>query len=183
MDATRTRIIDAARTVLVSGDAFTLDAVAREAGVARVTIYDRFGGREALVESIFDDLAESGGLTRLPEAFGQSDPVAGLERFVVIFCGFYSAHRVLLRRLRAMVVLERSALGGVDRDSRRLEGLSVLLARVAEAGHPGADAPEVAHATHVLTGFAFVDEFAAAADPVDVAPQLVTLVKHVANAG
>ena len=65
----RSRILAAARAVLVGGDAFTLEAVAREAGVARITIYDRFGGREALVEAIFDDLAESGGLTRLPEAF------------------------------------------------------------------------------------------------------------------
>src|SRR5579863_1839452 len=123
MDATRARMLDAARTVLVSGDTFTLDAVAREAGVARITIYDHFGSREALVESIFDDLAESGGLTRLPEAFVLSDPVAGLERFVEIFAGFYSAHRLLLRRFRAMTVLGRSALEGGERDSRRREGL------------------------------------------------------------
>jgi AcrR family transcriptional regulator len=96
MDATRSRIIVAAERVLIGSDAFTLEAVAREAGVARVTVYDRFGGREALVEAISDDLAESGGLTRLPEAFGLTDPVAALERFVEIFCGFYSTHRLLL---------------------------------------------------------------------------------------
>jgi AcrR family transcriptional regulator len=180
MDATRTRIIEAARAVLESGEAFSLDAVAKEAGVARVTVYDRFGGRAALVDAIFDDLAESGGLTRLPEAFGLSDPVAGLERFVEIFCGFYSAHRLLLRRLRAMVVLGRTSLGGVDRESRRLGALGVLLDRVAGAGHPGADAPDVLHTMHVLTGFAFVDEFAGAdSDPVDIAPQLVVLVRRV----
>jgi AcrR family transcriptional regulator len=182
MDATRTRIVAAARTVLVSGDFFTLEAVARAAGVARITIYDRFGGREALVDAIFDDLAESGGLTRLPEAFGQSDPVVALERFVAIFCGFYSTHRLLLRRLHAMGVLGRSALGGGERDSRRLQGLGVLLARVAEAGHPVSDRPDVVHAVHVLTGFAFIDEFAGAdQEPSDVAGQVVALVKRVAN--
>jgi AcrR family transcriptional regulator len=183
MDATRTRILAAARTVLVSGDSFTIEAVAREAGVARITIYDRFGDRDALVEAIFDDLAESGGLTRLPEAFGQSDPVAALERFVVIFCGFYSTHRLLLRRLHAMVVLGRSVLGGGERDARRLQGLVVLLARVTEAGHPGADSADVLHAVHVLTGFAFVDEFAADHEPNDVAGQVVALVKRIANLG
>src|ERR1700720_4330253 len=85
MDATRTRILAAARKVLAGRDAFTLEAVAEEARAARVTIYDRFGGREALVEAIFDELAESGGLTRLPEAFRQSDPFVAVERFVAIF--------------------------------------------------------------------------------------------------
>jgi AcrR family transcriptional regulator len=182
MDATRLKILAAARSVLVSGDSFTIEAVAREAGVARITIYDRFGGREALVEAIFDDLAESGGLTRLPEAFGQADPVAGLERFVAIFCDFYATHRLLLRRLHAMVVLGRSALGGGERDARRLQGVGVLLARVAEAGHAGADSPAVVHAVHVLTGFAFIDDFAGEdREPGDVAAQVVALVRRVAN--
>jgi AcrR family transcriptional regulator len=182
MDATRTRILAAAREVLAGSDAFTLDAVAEAARVARVTIYDRFGGREALVEATFDDLAESGGLTRLPEAFGQSDPIIALERFVVIFCDFYSTHRLLLRRLHAMAVLGRSALAGGERDSRRLAGLGVLLTRAARAGHAGADSPEVLHAIHVLTGFAFVDDFAGADhDPTDIAQEVVALVKRVAH--
>jgi AcrR family transcriptional regulator len=182
MDATRARIIVAAQRVLISSDAFTLEGVAREAGVARVTVYDRFGGREALVEAIFDDLAESGGLTQLPEAFGLTDPAAALERFVEIFCGFYSTHRLLLRRLNAMVVLGRDDIGTSERDARRLQGLSVLLGRVAEAGHQGAADPDLVHAIHVLTGFAFMDAFAGAdADPTDVASSVVALVKRVAN--
>jgi AcrR family transcriptional regulator len=182
VDATRERILAAARAVLVGADAFTVEAVAREAGVARITIYDRFGGREALVEAIFDDLAESGGLTRLPEAFREPDPVAAVERFVLIFCGFYFTHRLLLRRLHAMVVLGRSALEGGERDSRRLAGLGILLTRAAEAGYRGAASPDVLHATHVLTGFAFFDELASAdQDPTDIAAQVVALVTRVAH--
>ena len=158
--------------MLIGSDAFTLEAVAREAGVARVTVYDRFGGREALVEAISDDLAESGGLTRLPEAFGLTDPVAALERFVEIFCGFYSTHRLLLRRLHAMAVLGRNALGTSERDPRRLQGSACC--SVASRG-PGARAPLIPtllHTLHVLTGFAFIDAFAGAdAEPIDVAPR------------
>jgi AcrR family transcriptional regulator len=182
IDATRLKILAAARTVLVGGDSFTIEAVARAAGVARITIYDRFGGREALIEAIFDDLAESGGLTRLPEAFADSDPAIALERFVAIFCDFYSTHRLLLRRLHAIVVLGRSALGGGERDARRLQGITVLLTRIAGAGHAGADTPEVVHAIHVLTGFAFIDEFAGEGrEPSDVATLVAALVKRVAN--
>jgi AcrR family transcriptional regulator len=182
MDETRAKIIRAARTVLVSGAPFSLDAVAREAGVARLTVYDRFGSREGLLEAIFDDLAESGGLTALPEAFTQADPVEALERFVAIFCGFYSAHRLLLRRLDALAVLGRGAAGKGDRNPRRLEGLHVLLNRLAAAGHADAGSADMLHAVHALTSFAFVDEFAGIdADPMEMAPRISALIKEIAH--
>jgi len=182
VDATRARILASARQVLVSGDPFTLEAVARDAGVARLTIYDRFGSRDALLEGVFDDLAESGGLMRLPEAFADPDPVAGLERFVVIFCGFYSAHRLLLRRLNALTVLRPGTDAQPDRNPRRLQGLQVLLGRVAEAGHPLAGTPDVVHVIHVLTGFAFIDELSGPdGDPGAIAPQVVALIRTVAH--
>jgi AcrR family transcriptional regulator len=177
VDATRTRILTSARHVLVSGSPFTLDAVARDAGVARLTIYDRFGSRDALLEAVFDDLAESGGLIRLPDAFADPDPLAALEQFLVIFCRFYSKHRLVLRRLNALAVLRPGARAHADRNPRRLQGLRVLLDRVAAAGHPGAGAPDIVHLVHVLTGFAFIDELSGPeGDPATIAPQLVALV-------
>jgi AcrR family transcriptional regulator len=182
IDATRARIVGSARQVLISGDPFTLDAVARDAGVARLTIYDRFGTRDALLEAVFDDLAESGGLMRLPEAFADPDPVAGLDRFVAIFCGFYSTHRLVLRRLNALAVLRPGTTEQTDRNPRRLQGLHVLLDRVAGAGHPLANAPDVLRLTHVLTGFAFIDELSGPdGDPAGVASQVVALVRTVAH--
>ncbi len=182
VDATRARIVASARQVLLSGDAFSIDAVAREAGVARLTIYDHFGNRDVLLEAVFDDLAESGGLTHLPEAFGEPDPVVALERFVAIFCAFYSTHRLVLRRLNALAVLRPGTSAQTDRNPRRLQGLGVLLNRVAQAGHPLAGAPDVVHLVHVLTGFAFVDELSGPDhDPVDAAPQLFALVRTVAH--
>ncbi len=182
MDATRARIVEAARETLAGEEQFTLDGVARRAGVARLTIYDRFGSREALVEAVFDDLAEAGGLVRLPEAFGDPDPVAALNRFVEIFCGFYSTHRLLLRRLNALAVLGRGASGQHDRNLRRLQGLQVLLKRVAETGRAHAATPTVLHIAHVLTGFAFIDELAGPdRDPNDVAPDIADLVRRIAS--
>ena len=184
VDETRARIVAAAREVLGSSDSFSIEAVARRARVARLTVYDRFGTREALLEAVFDDLAESGGLIRLPEAFIQADPVAGLERFVAIFCDFYSAHRLVLRRLHALEVLGRGVSAETDRNSRRLQGLRVLLGRVAAADHPEAGRDAVAHTLHALTSFAFIDELAGAdADPADVAPQVVALVNTAAHLG
>jgi AcrR family transcriptional regulator len=182
VDETRSRIIAAARAVLGGSDSFSIEAVAREAHVARLTVYDRFGTREALLEAVFDVLAESGGLIRLPEAFTQDDPIAGLEQFIAIFCGFYSAHRGVLRRLHALEVLGRGVAAETDRNSRRLQGVRVLLGRVASAGDLDLGTDEVVHAVHALTSFAFVDEFAGPGrDPASVAPQIVGLVMAVAH--
>jgi AcrR family transcriptional regulator len=181
VDETRSRIVAAARAVLGGSDSFSIEAVAREAHVARLTVYDRFGTREALLEAVFDVLAESGGLIRLPEAFTQDDPIAGLEQFIAIFCGFYSAHRGVLRRLHALEVLGRGVAAETDRNSRRLQGLRVLLGR-ALAGDRASGTDEVVHAVHALTSFAFVDEFTGPGrDPASVAPQIVGLVMAVAH--
>jgi AcrR family transcriptional regulator len=182
MDSTRSRIVAAALEVLVSGNAFSIEAVAREAGVTRVTVYDRFGTREALVESTFDHLAESGGLTDLAGAFMQSDPLLALTHFVTIFCGFYSIHRVALRRLHALGALGRDVDGHTDRNMRRLQGLNVLLGRIAEAGVATAADPEVARVAHALTSFAFVDELAGSdREPSEIAPTLVRLIHRLAG--
>lgn len=182
MDATRARIVSAARTVLVSGARFSIDAVARQAGVARLTVYDRFETREGLLESVFDDLAHSGGLTNLPEAFTQADPIDALEGFVAIFCGFYSQHRLILRRLNALAVLGRGAAGHGDRNPRRLQGLTVLLARIAASGRAEAGSADVLHAVYALTSFAFFDEFAGGEeDPTVVARRVMALVREIAH--
>ncbi|HXC77060.1 MAG TPA: TetR/AcrR family transcriptional regulator [Candidatus Acidoferrum sp.] len=182
VDSTRGRILDAALAVLVSGKRFSIDAVAREAKVTRVTVYDRFGTREALVESTLDHLAETGGLTLLPRAFTQADPLDALTDFVIIFCGFYSVHRAALRRLHALGVLGQGVERHTDRNTRRLRGLQVLLGRIADAGFPGGREPEAARVAHALTSFAFVDELAGfERDPVEVAPTVVALIHHAAH--
>ena len=65
VDVTRTRIMQASRRLLTGGKdlpAFSLDAVAREAGVTRLTVYNQFESKRGLLEAVFDDIAERGGL-------------------------------------------------------------------------------------------------------------------------
>jgi AcrR family transcriptional regulator len=182
VDSTRSRILDAALAVLVSGKPFSIDAVAREAKVTRVTVYDRFGTREALVESTFDHLAETGGLTSLPRAFMHADPLEALTEFVIIFCGFYAVHRAALRRLHALGALGQGVEGPTDRNTRRLRGLEILLGRIADAGFPRARDSDAARVAHALTSFAFVDALSGfERDPVEVAPIVVALIHHAAH--
>src|SRR5688572_25566023 len=76
-EQTRAAIVDAARRLLAGPAgvaAFTIDAVAREAGVARMTVYYQFGSKAGLLEAMYDDIAAKGELAeRIPAAFQQTD--------------------------------------------------------------------------------------------------------------
>ena len=59
VDAGRERIVAAARQLLEDDDAeaFSVDAVARRAGVSRMTIYNQFESKAGLLEALLDSLA------------------------------------------------------------------------------------------------------------------------------
>jgi AcrR family transcriptional regulator len=79
----RDRIIEAATTLLrenTSIAVFSLDAVAKAAGVTRLTVYHQFGSRRGLLEAVFDEIARQGGLARIEEAMAMPDPRIGLDR-------------------------------------------------------------------------------------------------------
>lgn len=160
--ATRQRITEAGRAQLLAGSGFTIDAIARRAGVSRVTVYNVFGDRERLREAVFDDLAATGGLSRIPTAFEAEDPVDGIGRLVDVFCGFYRTHRMLLRRLNALAALEAgTGERRPGRNRRRRHILTVLLGRAAALpGRSGIDVDALAGQLLALTSFELYDQLA-----------------------
>jgi|HubBroStandDraft_1064217.scaffolds.fasta_scaffold20774_3 AcrR family transcriptional regulator len=135
VDDTRQRVLAAARALL--GDpsgykAFTIDAVARAADVARPTVYYQFGSKTGLIEALCDDLAVDGRLDLAP-AFSSPDPLAGLRHLVVGFAQFWASQRLLTRRLRALAALDPEVgLVIAARDERRRQALRVLIGRLAD---------------------------------------------------
>jgi AcrR family transcriptional regulator len=165
-EQTRARILAAARELLITSDgfaAFSMDAVARRADVARMTVYHQFGSKIGLLEALCDLLAAGGGMeTGMGVAFQQPDPWAALERYVAQFGQLWAADRILTRRLRALAALDPDFAQVIRaRDEWRRQGLTVLLGRL-----PGwSDAPVEARATMVnalftLLSFEFFDTLA-----------------------
>ena len=161
-EGTQARIVDAARDLLADPDApvdFTVDAVARRAGVSRMTVYYQFGGRAALLEAVLDNLADRFGLTpEIAAAMLRLTPGAALDQVVAVFCGFWAAHRLAIRRLRAMAVLDPE-LAGVFRDERR----RMLITAALNRGDSPAAAPaseSVIDLLLVLTSFESYDSLA-----------------------
>src|SRR5215216_5933273 len=106
---TRDRIVEAARALLTTSDGFTsfsIEAVARQANVARMTVYYQFGSKIGLLEAICDTLAANGGMAQLANLFRQADPHTALAEYIQIFSQFWDSDRLLARRLRGLASLD-----------------------------------------------------------------------------
>lgn len=176
---TRSRILTAARHIIATGQPaeFTIDAVAARAGVARMTVYYQFGSKRGLLEALFDQLAISGGMEQLAAAFGNTEPLQGLASFIGTFAGFWASERPILRRLRALAVLDAEFEQAVlEREERRRHGLRVMLQRVS-ARHglrSDIDLMEFADILHTLTSFETFDSLAQAGWQPDQVVRMVT---------
>ncbi|HEX6535245.1 MAG TPA: TetR family transcriptional regulator [Gemmatimonadaceae bacterium] len=134
-EETRARIVAAAREVLSAPDgigAFTIDAVAAAAGVARMTIYHQFGSKTGLIEGVFDSLAiVRTGVPRLHAALALDDPAETLARFVATFAEVWQDDRLVIRRLQGLAALDPEfAQVWNAREGRRREGMRQIATRV-----------------------------------------------------
>src|SRR5438093_10151089 len=108
-EQTRTRVIAAARELLTASGGFTgftIDAVAKQAGVARMTVYYQFGSKAGLLEALFDYLATRGHVERLRHAFEKPDPLDGLDLLISVFGDFWGSDRLVMRRIRALGAID-----------------------------------------------------------------------------
>lgn len=164
IDQSRQQVLDAARFLLAgtaSYTAFTVDAVAKQADVARATVYYQFGSKAGLLEALCDAIAEAGQMSDLAGAFADPDPLEALGRFVACFGRFWSADRLAMRRLRALAALDPDVGAVISaRDQRRREGLEVLVGRFREAQLTAAEPGRAVRVLMALTSFETFDALA-----------------------
>jgi AcrR family transcriptional regulator len=176
-DENRLRIINAARELLAAREGpetFSMDAVARRAGVARMTVYYQFGSTQGLLEAVCDSLALAGGLDQLPEAFRLPDPVKALDRFIATFMRFWATNRTVLRG--AMAVLDPDVVAVFEgRSGWRRKGLRVLVERLAkQSGRPRPkEMDDVVDALYMLTSFQTYDSLATSRRSTEQVAKLV----------
>lgn len=163
--ATRQKIVKAAQAVLTERGwkGFSLEAVARKAGVTRLTVYNQFGQRRALLEAVFDANARGAGLSEIGEAMGLADPHAALTRIVAVFAQFWGEGAAPMREVVAEAIADAEfAAALAARNERRRELLGTLVERMVARGEVAPDqAPGLTDTLFVLTGFAFHSELAA----------------------
>jgi AcrR family transcriptional regulator len=181
-EETRARIIAAARELLTAKGGlagFTVDAVAREAGVARMTVYYQFDSRTGLLEALFDSLASHRGAGQLVAAMHRPDPLAGLAEFIDSLGRFWSSDRPLVRRIQGLAAIDPDIEQVWQaREALRRQGLQALVERIAQThGHPGPGAiDEAVDVLYALVAFETFDNIAGTARPYEqVAPVIYRL--------
>jgi AcrR family transcriptional regulator len=149
--------------------------VAKKARVTRVTVYHQFGSRPALLEAVFDDMAERGGLHRLRDAMANADAHAALRQVVAIFCDFWGSHRGAPWRLHTAAAADRELEKSLRaRNERRRHLLSLIVDRmVAHGRKPRADLAELVDLLFALTSVAFFRELTAGGRKADAACRLI----------
>ena len=132
----RQEVIDAATRFLRDEGSiatFSLDAIAKDAGVTRLTLYNQFGSRGGLLEAVFDDIAERGKLARLANAVNDPDPWRGLDQLVEIFCSFWSFEPAVGRLQDAAAIDREFGQAVRERTERRRPTIRSIVQRL----HPG----------------------------------------------
>ena len=186
-DQTRARILAAARALLMAPDGysrFSIETVARQADVARMTVYHQFGSKTGLLEGLCDSLAASGGMEQLASAFQQPEPLAALNRYIEVFGRFWEVDRLVMRRLRALAALDPEFEQVIrTRDEWRRKGVRTLLQRMVEQqllsfNEASKTFDEMVDVLVTLTSFETFDTLAGPAHTLeDVAPVVQRLVQ------
>lgn len=183
VDAGRDRILTAARELL-EGDhmeAFSLDAVARRAGVSRMTVYNQFESKAGLLEALFDVLAVSGGFGNMSAVFSQPDPAVALDELVALFGRFWTFSRRAHGRLRAAALADQDLASALtQRNERRRSGVAELVRRLGKQAKPIVPRDDVVNVLFVILGFDTFDAFAGPnRTPDQVVPMVQRLVRGV----
>ena len=186
-EQTRARILAAARDLLMEPDGyshFSIETVARQADVARMTVYHQFGSKAGLLEALCDSLAVSGGMEQLASAFQQANTVVALDRYIEVFGHFWEVDRLVMRRLRALAALDPDFEQVIrTRDEWRRRGVRTLLQRMVEQQLLSFDAAgktfdETADILFTLTSFETFDALAGPSHSLEeVAPTVQRLVR------
>jgi AcrR family transcriptional regulator len=162
----RERILAAARSLLLAEDfsEFSMDAVAREAGVIRRTVYYQFKSKAGLLEELYNYIARRGNMQALANVFRYgNDPLQHLYEFIRFFVNFWHSDRDLIRRLHGLGAVDSEIGRGLHaRNERRRNGVRVIIERYERSYLPltPLEKPLAIDTLHMLTSFETFDALA-----------------------
>jgi AcrR family transcriptional regulator len=152
----RDQVLDAAARLLRqdASVAMSMDAVARAAGVTRLTVYNQFQSRRGLLEAVFDRIAGAGGLGRIAEAMAMADAAAAIDRLADIFCEFWSHDAAIGHLTEAAGTDAEFAQTLAARNERRRKSLTILVERAAPKGARAKEKRDTVDMIFALTSYA-----------------------------
>jgi len=151
--ATRTRIIEAAgRLTRERGAAgFSMDMLAKEAGVARATVYEHFRSKRAVLDELASSISRS--VSMEDSRTITSDPLVALRDLLAAVCRHWAEHEERMSGLRTLTAITGGDQTGDGIDEHQLRRLVEALAAAGQMrGHWTVD--EATDALGALTSYA-----------------------------
>ena len=153
--ATRDRVLEAAEDLITSGDfaQATVADLADKAGVARATVFSRFGSKLGVLESLAVRCSGGPTMRAIYDAVAVEDPVASLRALVIAACDHWELQGHILLTLKAVAELEPGAIELIDNQRKEQRGSLEHIAR--GLGRQGRlrnlTAAQAASALHLVT--------------------------------
>lgn len=121
--ATRTRIVDAAGRLTRERGAngFSMDVLAKEAGVARATVYEHFRSKRAVLDELASSIART--VTMDESRSATTDPLVGLRDLLGQVCRHWAEHEERMNGLRTLTAITGGEQGGEGIDDKQLRRL------------------------------------------------------------
>jgi len=184
-DATRRRILDAARATLERGPsgALRVEEVARSAGVSRSTVYLLYGSRAGLFDALARHLRLEAGFDELIREFRRPDALEAMRGSQRAAVRMYAKMPELARAMFTLAAVDPDAVAAIRaiEDGRR-PGQADIARRLAEQGYlrDGVDIDEATDILTVITSFQAFDElFSGSGLPAEVvADRLVAMTER-----
>jgi AcrR family transcriptional regulator len=183
-DQTRLRILQSARTLLLAPDfrEFTMESVAKAAGVSRLTLYHQFESKAGLLEALYDYIAHKGHLgSGLADVFQHGNvAVDQLQRFIEVFARFWTSDRDVIRRLHGLGAIDAEIGESLRaRNERRRNGLRVLVEHHARMNYQYTplQIPVMLDILHMLTSFETFDALAIGGRSLD---EVIKIIRRMA---
>ncbi len=155
-DATRRRILDAAREAILDGltPELSVGDVARRAGVARSTIYSLHGSRAGLIGAVIVDALMRAGFEQTLQLFNLPDAAEGMRRALPEGARMMESFHELARRINVLAQLDAEIMAVQQTaDQSRADGMRYQAGRLAEQGRlrRGVTAEQAAMILYLLT--------------------------------
>jgi len=181
--ATRARIVDAAGRLTRERGAggFSMDVLAKEAGVARATVYEHFRSKRAVLDELASSIARTVAMDETRIATG--DPLVALRNVLGAVCRHWAEHEERMQGLRMLTAITGGTQSGDGIDDKQLRRLVEALAAAGQLrAHWTID--EATDALGALTSYATYERLRREPrTPEQVEAVLAKLVVSIVSAG
>jgi AcrR family transcriptional regulator len=158
-----------------------MDVLAKEAGVARATVYEHFRSKRAVLDELASSIARS--VTMDESRAATSDPLVGLRDILGAVCRHWAEHEERMNGLRTLTALTGGDQAGEGIDEKQLRKLVESLAAAGQMrAHWTVD--EATDALGALTSYATYERLRRAPrTPEEVEGVLAKLVVSIVSRG